>query len=155
MSLSDSQVICESQDGVTSEPDVEPFSPTHASSPPVCSLRSCRQPLEGKSRVRIKALPCPPAPDTNALVEWDSAGYAEFHRECWELFGLNPFGGILPRFRMKCPKKELEALKVAASTAEHFDAPCVFSTKARKAAELIISAKHCVIFTGAGISTCT
>lgn len=154
MSLSDSQVICESQEAITIEDFTEPSSPATHSNIHLCSLRSCMRPLEGKSRVRIKALPCPPAPDPNALVEWDPRGYAEFHRECWEMFDFNSFTGIRPRLRMKCSKKELAVLKAAAGTAEHFDAPCVFSTKAKKAAELIMAAKHCVVFTGAGISTC-
>ena len=150
--------VCETQESLGLESFTEPASPdvpaVASTSSHVCALRSCRRSLEDKSRVRIKAHPSPPAPDPKALVVWEPSGYAEFHRECWEVFDFNSFNGIRPRLRLKCSRKELAVLKVSAKTAEHFDAPCVFSTKARKAAELIRTAKHCVVFTGAGISTC-
>lgn len=44
-------------------------------------------------------------------------------------------------------------MATASETEEFFDAPDVLKSKIKKLAQLIKESNHCVIFTGAGIST--
>ncbi|XP_053395909.1 uncharacterized protein LOC123524849 [Mercenaria mercenaria] len=86
------------------------------------------------------------------LVNWHPNGEAEFHVDCWEkLYSLSRSKS---RKESPCMTKEEKTLvKTADDASEQFDNKSKILEEAKKAAEWIKSASHCVAFTGAGIST--
>ncbi|RUS72897.1 hypothetical protein EGW08_019342 [Elysia chlorotica] len=94
-------------------------------------------------------------------VNWKENGEAIFHYDCWEHVllasqrrkrktmqldrSLEPLS-----IQMECEK---EMVLGASETAEIFDSMASVVQAAARIAKLIKSSKHCVVFTGAGIST--
>ena len=126
-----------------------------------CSLKKCAHSLGEISphqhcHVEIKAA----QPATNlttflkgAAVNWSAAGEAMFHGDCWNR--------LLKDTRRRNPKNttihmssaEQRLLREAAKTMEKHDSIAAVQSASSRIAELMRRAKHCVVFTGAGIST--
>ena len=124
-----------------------------------CSLRSCSSCLidtSKQSRVEIQISLSDKA-DLKKLIQcggvkWSHCGEAIFHDKCWEVVLASA------RSRVKnnvagLTSAEKMLVKEAAKTLERHSSLEEVKREAAKITELIRNAKHCVAFTGAGIST--
>ena len=124
---------------------------------PCCSFNECqlRQITTSDARVEVRA--SVPKGGFSKLqepkVKWRRSGDAVFHRDCWDL--------LVKTCRMRSKKRALFVMstaektlvKEALKTAEFHDSSGTVAAEASRIADLIKNAKHCVAFTGAGIST--
>ncbi|XP_064605969.1 NAD-dependent protein deacylase sirtuin-6-like [Liolophura sinensis] len=88
------------------------------------------------------------------LVAWGTNGDATFHQSCWE--SILKAARCRNRKRSPYPQmKDVEKtwVKEAAKTAEFFDSLNKIRIEATRIVKLIKQCSHCVVFTGAGIST--
>ena len=124
-----------------------------------CSLRTCSSHLldpATQSRVEIQ-ISLPDKADLKKLtrcggVKWSHVGGAVFHDKCWEVVRTSS------RSRAKSnaaglTSAEKTLVKEAAKTSERHSSLLELQREAARIAELFKVAKHCVAFTGAGIST--
>ncbi|KAL8612722.1 hypothetical protein ACOMHN_025373 [Nucella lapillus] len=132
-----------------------------------CANVHCqRSPLSlPDGRIEIKAaLPANWSRIKNKCVKWKSNGEAAFHVDCWStvLKMARSIGSRAGSSRKSLGNrsathimKQAEKLMIvnAAKSLEKFDSMEDIKSSAQKAAELIRSAKYCIAFTGAGIST--
>ena len=124
-----------------------------------CSLRSCSSRLiatSKQSRVEIQISLSDKA-DLKKLIQsggvkWNHCGEAVFHDRCWEV--------VLASARSRAKSNaagltpiEKALVKDAAKTSERHSSLEEVKHEAARIAELIRNSKHCVAFTGAGIST--
>ena len=140
-------------------PDDEPH-PSQRSNQLTCSLKSCPScfiDTSSESRVEIQTSLTDKA-DLKKLVScggwvnWSRDGGAVFHDKCWKLVeGCSQSRTKTNAARLAPAEKTL--LKEAAKTAERHSSLLVVNQEAVRIAELIKASKHCVAFTGAGIST--
>ena len=115
-----------------------------------CSLLSCSRPPFGEDDDKAEVV-C--LPYESRIINWGEKGDGVFHKDCWQ--------EILRNARLRNPKKatmklelsEKAKIKEAAKTVEYFDSVTSLKHKASMIVHLIMSSKHCVAFTGAGIST--
>lgn len=121
-----------------------------------CHYKECKeQPLTSSdARVEIKTVLPPGWADSesskaSAVVQWRRSGEARFHKSCWKT--------VLSTARQEgeTTMKQSEKLMVqqASKTAERFDSLDEVSSAAKAVAGLIQKSRHCIAFTGAGIST--
>lgn len=85
-------------------------------------------------------------------VAWSSNGEAVFHDQCWRSL-LKSARARSKKPSVKLANEEREMIKEANKTAEYHDSADQLRRSAMKIGDLILNAKHCVVFTGAGIST--
>lgn len=88
----------------------------------------------------------------NFVVNWHQNGEADFHIECWEKI-LSRSKSRSTKRSVSLTKEEKALIDVASEAPEQFDSNTKILLEARRAADWIKSSKHCVAFTGAGIST--
>lgn len=124
-----------------------------------CCLKTCPSPFidtASQSRVEIQIS----LTDRTHLqkliqsggVSWSRRGEAIFHNECWEVVLSSS------RSRAKANSAQLTAaekklVKEAAKTLERHSSLAEVKREAGRIADIVKSAKHFVVFTGAGIST--
>lgn len=122
----------------------------------ICSYKNCKNISLDESECRIEAktvLPKKRIDGSKLSINWKSDGEAKFHKDCW--------GDILKLSRARTKKKdgpnmsqqEKILVKEAKKSFEQFDSLQHLCSEAKRVAKMIISSKHCVAFTGAGIST--
>lgn len=85
-------------------------------------------------------------------VSWSANGEAIFHEQCWKNL-LKCARARSKKSVIKLANEEKELIKEANKTAEYHDSMERLKDSATRIGELILNAKHCVVFTGAGIST--
>lgn len=131
-----------------------------------CALRSCLMSSAidpDSARVETKIL-LPPKlrQDPHLRVSLNSDGNSVFHRSCWDqlLAECEEFDDQPLRKRRrqdpsqaKIRRVETKRIQEAADVAEFHDSLESVATAADSIAALVRSAKHCVFFTGAGLST--
>ena len=117
---------------------------------PFCSLNSCSSPPLGESDDRVEVVS---TPYKSRLISWGERGDGVFHKNCWEEILRNSRLRNPKRATMKMEAGEKAKIKETAKTAEYFDSFHAVQSKAREIVQLIQSSKHCIAFTGAGIST--
>ena len=122
-----------------------------------CCFSECRFPQILRSDGRVEVRTTTPKGGFSQLrkskVKWKNNGDGVFHRECWET--------LVKTSRIRNKKRALFVLsdvektlvKEALKTAEFHDSIDYVDSEASRIANLIKNAKHCVAFTGAGIST--
>ena len=123
-----------------------------------CSLKSCSgliNPLNEK-HVEIQA----GLPEQNVArfllkcaVEWTGAGEATFHESCWKDVLKSARARNQKKAAIKMSFEEQALVKEASKTAEFHDSFEQVRKEAARIASLVRSASHCIVFTGAGIST--
>lgn len=122
-----------------------------------CSFINCNFPRITTSDARVEVRTLVPKGGfsklQNAKVKWRLSGDAVFHRNCWDI--------VVKTCRMRSKKRapfvlstlEKSLVKEALKTAEFHDSLDTVAKEALRIADLIKNANHCVVFTGAGIST--
>ena len=98
---------------------------------------------KGSGRLNSKAM----------AVNWSTTGDAQFHYDCWELVVKSCRARNKKRAPFPMSDVEKRLVKKALKTAEFHDSFDTVAREAARIAELMKRAKHCVAFTGAGIST--
>lgn len=131
--------------------------------PAHCALKSCQRSAaiaSDEDRVETKVcLPKKLQEDPTLCVSWSPDGNAVFHRACWEhLLSDNDADNEDDQPRRKRRRKggrEAEAalIREAVEVAELHDSAVRVAAAAEEVAALLRKAKHCVFFTGAGLST--
>lgn len=131
----------------------------------VCACKTCKLPPLNASdaRIEVKAvLPARFSPTDNVMhVNWKSNGEAAFHVCCWKSVLKMARSRQTSTSSKRKPSaadapspapvmKQAEKLMVveAANTAETFDSEEDMKKAAKKAATLILKARHCIAFTG-------
>jgi len=89
----------------------------------------------------------------NCIVAWSDDGAAQFHTSCWEEILKAARDRNTKKVKYKMSSDERMMVKDAAKTAEYHDSVEDIEKNAKRIAELIQQAQHCIAFTGAGIST--
>ncbi|XP_003385596.1 PREDICTED: NAD-dependent protein deacetylase sirtuin-6-like [Amphimedon queenslandica] len=115
-----------------------------------CSLLSCSRPPFGEDDNRVEVVSLPYQSRT---INWGEKGDGVFHKDCWEEILRNARLRNPKRATMKLEPSEKAKIKEAAKTVEYFDSVTSLKHKASMIVHLIMFSKHCVTFTGAGIST--
>ena len=122
-----------------------------------CCFNECHVPLISRCDARVEIRATVPkgrfSKSQRWEVKWKRNGDAVFHRDCWDK--------LVKTSRMRNKKRALFVLsdvektsvKEALKTAEFHDSIDSVNSEASRIADLIKNAKHCVAFTGAGIST--
>ena len=87
------------------------------------------------------------------IVSWAHDGAARFHKSCWEEVLKASRARNVKKAKYKMSSEEKSMVKDAAKTVEYHDSVENIEKKAKRIAELIQQAQHCIAFTGAGIST--
>ena len=139
-------------------PSNQPHPPDNGSQL-TCSLRSCSSHLintSKQSKVEIQISLSDKADLKKLLqcggVKWSHCGEAIFHDKCWEVVYSSARSRAKSNAAGLTPS-EKTLVKEAAKTSERHSALEEVRSEAARIAELITNAKHCVAFTGAGIST--
>lgn len=124
----------------------------------ICSFRDCT--LNGiisckaQSRLEIKAATNDtPNLQEQTVVRWGPTGEAVFHEECWKMLLKAANQRKSKNSSLKMSRVEQGLIREAAKTVERHDSRISLETASSKIAALMKNAKHCVVFTGAGIST--
>ena len=102
--------------------------------------------VEVKSHVNVESR-------MKLFVVWSDNGEAIFHRKCWENILRNSRVRNTKNATIHLSNKEKSMVKEANKTVEYHDSDEKIVESCIRIASLIIEAKHCVAFTGAGIST--
>lgn len=129
-----------------------------------CCLTLCGNDIfeQSESRVEVKTVLPTRFDGKNFLVSWNRNGEAIFHLPCWQrLLKSKPttnykkLGAKRSRLNSSelVTKQEKSLIREAKKTAEFFDSAEQIKKEASRVAGWLLSAKHCVVFTGAGIST--
>ena len=87
------------------------------------------------------------------VVAWSDDGAAQFHASCWEEVLKASRVRNVKKAKYKMSSEEKLMVKDAAKTVEYHDSVEETTKKAKRIAKLIQQARHCIAFTGAGIST--
>ena len=111
---------------------------------------SCHLPIspEVDSRAEIKCSAPPASLKSPWVLNWAPDWSATLHAECWER--------TLSTARSRSKKitaAEKKMIREGEKTVERFDSLQTLGREAVRTAKLLTSAKHCICFTGAGIST--
>ena len=124
-----------------------------------CSFRHCPEGLgfhSSEEHVEVQAA-IPKRGFTaiisTCMVTWSDDGAAQFHSSCWEEVLKASRIRNTKKAKYKMSSEEKLMVKDAAKTVEYHDAVEEIGKKAKRIAELIQQAQHCIAFTGAGIST--
>ena len=122
-----------------------------------CSFSDCKFPCITTSDARVEVRTSIPKGGfsklQNAKVKWRRNGDAMFHRECWDIVVKTCGMRSKKRAPFVLSAVEKTLVKEARKTAEFHDSQVVLASEASRIAYIIKNAKHCVAFTGAGIST--
>ncbi len=123
-----------------------------------CSLKSCSKGINprtekyveiqaGLSEDRLAVL------RKKCAVSWSKHGEATFHIDCWTELSKSSRARNPKRVTIKMPVEEKALVKEASKTAEFHDSSEQVQQEAERIVTLLRNARHCVVFTGAGIST--
>lgn len=122
-----------------------------------CSFNDCKFYRITNSDARVEVRTSIPkggfAKLKNLKIKWRRNGDAVFHRDCWDILAKTCRMRSTKRAPFVLSAFEKTLLKDALKTAEFHDAQKAVASEASRIADLIKNAKHCVAFTGAGIST--
>ncbi|KAI6650617.1 hypothetical protein LOD99_7667 [Oopsacas minuta] len=132
------------------EPDELPLATLGDNTGFICSACHLSISPELESRVEIKS--SPPAANklkTQWILKWNVDWSATLHSLCWD--NIHKTAGA--RGKNKIQSSEKKMILEAVKTAEKFDSLQTLNEEAIKAAGMVLAAKHCICFTGAGIST--
>ncbi|XP_061192715.1 NAD-dependent protein deacetylase Sirt6-like isoform X2 [Saccostrea echinata] len=128
-----------------------------------CCLKCCGKEINisDDSRVEVKTVLPSRFNGENFHVLWNKNEEAKFHLPCWNHLLNVRTSANRKNSTKKRPhetpdsisKQEKALIREARKTAEFFDSGEQIKKEASRVAEMLKSAKHCVVFTGAGIST--
>ena len=125
----------------------------------ICSLKTCSlQCIDPSTEARVEIqISLTDKGDLKKLIHhggvaWNREGEAIFHDKCWEVVRTSSKSRAKTNAAGLTPS-EKTLVKEAAKTLERHSSLAEVKREAAKIAELIKTAKHCVAFTGAGIST--
>lgn len=124
-----------------------------------CRLKLCGNDIfeQSESRVEVKTVLPSRFDGKNFLVSWNRNGEAIFHLPCWQrLLKSKPttnykkLGAKRSRLNSSelVTKQEKSLIQEAKKTAEFFDSAEQIKKEASRVAGWLLSAKHCVVFTG-------
>lgn len=124
-----------------------------------CCLKLCGNDIfeQSESRVEVKTVLPSRFDGKNFLVSWNRNGEAIFHLPCWQrLLKSKPttnykkLGAKRSRLNSSelVTKQEKSLIREAKKTAEFFDSAEQIKKEASRVAGWLLSAKHCVVFTG-------
>lgn len=125
----------------------------------VCSYVSCSNKLidtSTDSRVEVKTYlnsdrKVASSRTGSWRVNWSIEGEATFHGICWE--ELSRLSKSRRKISPVFVSQEKAMIKEAIKTAEFHDSLLIIQQKACLVAQMLLASKHCIVFTGAGIST--
>lgn len=124
-----------------------------------CCLTLCGNDIfeQNESRVEVKSVLPSRFEGKHFLVSWNRNGEAIFHLPCWQrLLKSKPttnykkLGSKRSRLNSSelVTKQEKSLIREAKKTAEFFDSAEQIKKEASRVAGWLLSAKHCVVFTG-------
>lgn len=120
----------------------------------LCSLKSCNGPVTPETgKVEVRAFQVTAEERRQLQVEWEDAGDAVFHRECWSNLVAAAKTTNPDRSKMELNELEIKLVKEAKKTAEYHDSDSFIKTEAKRIVKMLSNAKYPIFFTGAGIST--
>ena len=122
-----------------------------------CSFNGCQFPRITTADARVEVRTSMPTGGFsklhNSKVKWRRNGDAVFHRTCWDMVVKTCRTRNKKRAPFVLSAIEKTLVREALKTAEFHDSLETVGNEASRIADLIKNAKHCVAFTGAGIST--
>ncbi len=119
-----------------------------------CSLQSCaNQQIDTQtdSYAEIKATPVEGF--TSSVITLGPNGEAHFHKTCWDNLLKSSRARNPKNITIKLRDNEKSLIKDASKTVEYHDSIDTVRMEGGRIAKLIKLSKHCIIFSGAGIST--
>ena len=124
----------------------------------VCSLRTCAKKITLRSEKHVEIQAGLPERDLTRFlqkcaVKWTQRGEAVLHELCWKEVLRNARARNPKRVSIKMSAEEKVLVKEASKTAEFHDSLEQTRKEAARIATLLTRAEHCIVFTGAGIST--
>lgn len=90
---------------------------------------------------------------STSAVAWSETGEATLHRECWDTLLKESRKRNSRKIVIKMSPEEKSLVKEAAKTVESHDSLSSINDLSAKIVSLMKQASHCIVFTGAGIST--
>ncbi len=127
-------------------------------SPLQCSLKTCSKSINPRTEKYVEIQAGLSESALSALhrkctVTWSKKGEAAFHIDCWTELSKSSRARNPKRATIKMLVEEKALIKEASKTAEFHDSFEQVEREADRIATLLKNARHCVAFTGAGIST--
>lgn len=119
----------------------------------VCSLKSCSREILPSSERRVDIQIGLPLVSVTSSIRWTEKGEATFHDACWTEVAKSTRARNPRRSPIPLTPEEKALVKEAAKTAEFHDSFEQVERESARIAQLLQAAKHCIVFTGAGIST--
>ena len=120
-----------------------------------CCYSDCQRPavISSDPSVEVKTgIPTRYKRD-GALCLWSLKGEAVFHRHCWDNLLKNARIRNIKKATIPLTVQEKGMIKEASKTAEYHDSEDAIDRYCDIIVDRINKADHCVVFTGAGIST--
>ena len=124
-----------------------------------CSLKSCvSKPINPTTEGHVEIQAGLPDGDISSFlgsstVSWTRSGDAVFHKNCWKELAKSSRVRKSKNATIKLSEVEKSLIKEAVKTPEWYDSYETLQREASRIAGLLRNSKHCVAFTGAGIST--
>ena len=115
------------------------------------SCSACHLSISPEIHSRVEMKSSPPANKSNTpwILQWSADWSATLHTPCWE----DVYKTARARGRSKIGACEKKMILEGAKSVERFYSLEEMKKEASRTASLILSANHCICFTGAGIST--
>ena len=123
-----------------------------------CSLKTCSGHINPATEKHVEIQAGLPEKNVThfllkCAVRWTKAGEAMFHESCWKDVLKSARARNQKKAAIKMSFEEQALVKEASKTAEFHDSFEQIKQEATRITSLIRSASHCIVFTGAGIST--
>ncbi len=121
-----------------------------------CSFKSCvTQQIHPQTDCYVEIKATLPTKDSSrsTLIAWGSTGDASFHKTCWDDLLKSSRARNPKNIAIKLSNRDKSLVKEASKTVEHHDSVDIVRMEGARIAQLIRSSHHCIVFSGAGIST--